>query len=293
VSAEESTWTRGDAQWIYALLAEMAARGEEGAVATVIRTARSVPRHAGSKMVLRADGSVTGSVGGGVVEARVLEAARETARDGQCRRLLLELNGEAGVCGGETEIFVEPVTVSAPCWVIGAGHVGRALVELGRSLPLHFTVVDDRAEFLTDLGPAEPRLATPEELAEQLNPTARTVVILANRHHELDGAYLEAVFAAEARTGQEAAYVGVVGSRRKAQILAERFAGSSPQHARFARVRTPVGLALGAETPTELALSILGELLAVLRDVEWVQSEDGTPLGVFCQRHRPLRKDLR
>jgi len=293
VSAEKSNWTPGDAPRIYALLAEMAARGEAGALATVIRTDRSVPRHAGSKMVLRADGSVTGSVGGGVVEARVLEAARETARDGQCRRLLLELNGDAGVCGGETEIFIEPVTVNASCWVIGAGHVGRALVELGRSLPLRFTVVDDRAEFLKDLEPAATLLATPAELAARFDPTTRTAVVLASRHHELDGDYLEAVFAAEARTGQEAAYVGVIGSRRKARVLAERFAGMPAQRDRFARVHTPVGLALGAETPPELALSILAELLAVLRGVAWVQDEDGTPLGVYSQLRRPLRKDTK
>jgi xanthine dehydrogenase accessory factor len=271
----------------------MVARGEAGALATVIRTDRSVPRHPGSKMVLRADGSVTGSVGGGVVEARVLEAARETARDGQCRRLLLELDGAAGVCGGETEIFIEPVTVNTPCWVIGAGHVGRALVELGRSLPLQFTVVDDRAEFLTDLEPAATLLAAPQELAERFTPTARTAVILASRHHELDGDYLEAVFAAEERTGQEAGYVGVIGSRRKARVLAQRFANSQARRARFIRVHSPVGLALGAETPPELALSILSELLAVLRGVAWVPAEDGTPLGVYSQAHRPLRKDAK
>jgi len=276
-----------DAQGLYALLAEMAASGEAGVVATVIRTARSVPRHAGSKMVVRADGSVTGSVGGGAVEAKVIAEAELVKADGVCRRLSLGLSGEAGVCGGEVEVFLEPVSSAAPFWIFGAGHVGRALLEVGLALPFRFTIVDDRPEFLADLGPVQVRNLGPTEVPEILQPTANTVVLLASRNHELDGDFLEAIFAAEETAGQRVAFLGVVGSKTKARVLQKRFASDPARAERFREVQIPVGLAIGAETPQEIALSILAEILAEVRQVARIESEAGESLGVYRLRCRP------
>ena len=272
---------------IYALLAEMALRGEAGAVATVIRTDRSAPRHEGSKLVLRADGSIVGSVGGGALEARVIEAARGAIADGRCRRLHFDLRGGLSVCGGEVEVFVEPLAAVASCWLFGAGHVGRALARLGRELPFAFTVVDDRPEFLADLAPARAVTAAPAEIAAHLQPTSRTLVVCATRGHELDAAYLAALFALEREAGIEVAWVGVIGSRTKAEHLRARFAAEPLTAQRWERVVTPVGLAIGAETPAELALSILAELLAVARGAPWLTDADGRRLGLYHQGCRP------
>jgi len=281
---------RGDLPELYSLLAEMTARGEEGVVATVIRTTRSVPRHMGSKMVVRRDGSVSGSVGGGAVEARVFEEAQLVLNDGLCRRVVLNLDGDAGVCGGEVEVFLEPVTAVVPFWIIGAGHVGRALLEMGASLPFRFFVVDDREEFLAELKPAVTRSDSPRELVLNFQPTPRSAVIIASRHHDLDGDYLEAIFEAEAKAGQCAAYLGVVGSRTKAKHMEKRFASREVWRRRFAEVTIPVGMAIGAETPPEIALSILTEGLAVMRGADWIQSEQGQALGLYRLQHRPRER---
>ena len=137
---------------VFRRLAAMVEAGEAGVLATVTRTSRSTPRHAGSKMIVHADGSVTGSVGGGAAEARVIREAQAVLMDGQCRNLQLDLAGDLGVCGGTMEVFLEAVLSAVPFWVIGAGHIGRALTELGWTLPFRFILVDDRPEFLPEGG---------------------------------------------------------------------------------------------------------------------------------------------
>ena len=281
---------KGNLPELYALLAEMIARGEEGVVATVIRTARSVPRQVGSKMVVRGDGSVTGSVGGGGVEAHVLQEAKLVLADGLCRRVCLNLDGDTGVCGGEVELFLEPVTAAAPFWIIGAGHVGRALLELGAPLSFRFTVVDDRRDFLVDLEQANTCSDEPAELAERLRPTSRTVMVVASRNHELDGDYLEAIFSAEAAADQKVSYLGVIGSKTKAKVLQKRFAAHPTWKARFAEVVIPVGLAIGAETPHEIARSLLAEILAGVRGAAWIPTAEGEPLGLYRLQQHPRRR---
>jgi len=287
VSNRDTGWSRGDPRELYAALAEMARRGEPGAVATVIRTARSAPRHSGSKMIVRPDGTITGSVGGGTVEARVIAAAQQVIDSGECQRLTLDLTGEVGVCGGEVEIFIEPVDTSLPFWIIGAGHVGRAILELGSQLPFRFTMVDDRQQFLTDLDGARALCVTPAELPQHLQTTSRMAVLLATRNHELDGEYLDAVLTAEEQSGCEVDYLGVIGSRTKAKVLTRQYAGSAQRTERFRRLSMPVGLALGAETPEGVALSILAEIVSVLRGVEWIGDQDDERLGLYLQRQRP------
>ncbi len=281
---------KGSPREIYTLLAEMARQGEAGVLATVIRTDRSVPRHMGSKMVIRQDGTVTGSVGGGTVESRILQEAHLVMADGRCRRVSLKLDGEAGICGGEVEVFLEPVAAAVPFWIVGAGHVGRALLEIGAHLPFRFTVVDDRPDFLADLGPVATCPDTPAELVRNLRPTANMVILIASRHHELDGDYLEAIFQAEAVAGEQVAFLGVVGSRTKARYMQKRFTARPDWQRRYAQVIMPVGMALGAETPHEIALSIHAEVLATVRAAAWVTSDSGQPLGLYRLRDLPRRE---
>ena len=270
---------------VFAVMAEMAAKCEPGAVATVIRADRSAPRHPGSKMVLRADGSTVGSVGGGVVEARAVKAAAMTARDGECRTLDFDLDGKDGVCGGGVSIFIEPISVGTPLLIIGGGHVGRAMVELGRDLPFRFTVVDDREELSPPAGvdfiPAAAR-----QWPEVLQPTARTAVLLANRSHALDGEALRALFAAEDRVAERCAWIGIIGSSGKARHLRELFAADPDLLERFDRVAVPAGLAIAAETPHEIALSVLAEVLAVCRGADFVPGAAGESAGLWLQRQR-------
>ena len=192
---------------IYRRLSEMVEQGQGGVLATVIRTRKSTPRHEGSKMIILPDGSVVGSVGGGAAEARVIEEARQVFLDGRPRCLPLDLAGDVGVCGGHMEIFLEPVTRADPFIVIGAGHVGRALVEVGRTLPFRFTLIDDRPGLIADLeGLSGVRLleASADDLASSLEVPTRGALLIASRNHELDGDYLEAVLEAERAAGRDA-----------------------------------------------------------------------------------------
>jgi xanthine dehydrogenase accessory factor len=274
---------------IYRRLTEMVERGQSGVLATVIRTHLSTPRHEGSKMIILPDGSVIGSVGGGSAEARVIEAAREVFEDGKARCLPLNLAGELGVCGGHMEVFLEPVAKAPGFIVIGGGHVGRAVVELGRDLPFRFTLVDDRPGLLADLeGRIGVRLleAGPEALFDRLDVPVRGAMLIACRNHELDGDYLEAVLAAERKSGNEFAFLGALASRTKAAMLRQRFAGNEQDAVRIARMQYPVGLDIGAETPAEIALSILAEAMAVLRQVPQLEDDQGRPVGVRLHRRR-------
>ena len=275
---------------IYRRLTEMVEQGQTGVLATVIRTRQSTPRHEGSKMIILPDGSVVGSVGGGAAEARVIDEARRVFQDGHPVCLQLDLAGDLGVCGGHMEIFLEPVTRADPFFVIGAGHVGRAIIEVGRKLPFRFILVDDRPGLLAGLsGLSGVRSveAGPDNIFASLEVPPRGALLIASRNHELDGDYLQAVLDAERATGREFVFLGALASRTKAAMLRKRFAGDQWYRRRVARMQYPVGLDIGAETPAEIALSILAEALAVMRGVPAILDENGSPLGVRLHRRRP------
>jgi xanthine dehydrogenase accessory factor len=274
---------------IYRRLTEMVEQGQTGVLATVIRTRQSTPRHEGSKMIILPDGSVVGSVGGGAAEARVIDEARRVFQDGHPVCLQLDLAGDLGVCGGHMEIFLEPVTRADPFFVIGAGHVGRAMIEVGRKLPFRFILVDDRPGLLAGLsGLSGVRSveAGPDNVFDSLEVPPRGALLIASRNHELDGDYLQAVLDAERATGREFVFLGALASRTKAAMLRKRFAADPWYRRRVARMQYPVGLDIGAETPAEIALSILAEALAVMRGVPAILDENGSPLGVRLHRRR-------
>ena len=273
---------------LYQELADMAAHGRQGVLATVVQARLSTPREEGSKMIIHPDGRITGSVGGGRAEAEVIKAAHEVMSDGRCRTLDLDLAKGLGVCGGNMTVFLEPILRSVACMVIGAGHVGRAILDLAGQLPLRFTVVDDREEFLTplqDLGGVETLHADPEGLAAHLSVNPQGAMIIASRSHDLDGRYLQTVLKAEREAGVEFPFLGVLGSWSKSQRIRQEIAKNLPDLTdRMARIQMPVGLDIGAETPHEIALSVLGEALGVLRERPYVTDEAGQPLGVPLQR---------
>lgn len=274
---------------LYQCLAEMSATGMEGVLATVIGTELSTPRHTGSKMIIYPDGSVTGSTGGGSSEAHIIQEAQKVFADGVCRRMKLDLAGKLGVCGGSMEIFLEPVLGTTPFLIVGAGHVGRAMLSLGRSLPFHFTIVDDRPEFLEDLAGLDQvntLSASPDELADILEVHGQGSVLLAARNHTLDGDYLEAILQAEIRNKQQFPFLGVLGSRSKASRIKKRLKENPAFGQRVDHIQMPVGLDVGAETPAEIALSVFAEALAVLREVSQLKNEDGDLVGIRLQRKR-------
>src|SRR6188474_1219157 len=178
---------------IYAALAELERSGGAGALCTIIRERGSVPRHVGSKMLVYGDGRLLGTVGGGEMESRVVAAALEAAGDGQPRTLKYELvdlkAGDPGICGGEVEILVEPVRAPAVLLVIGAGHVGRALVHIGKWLGYRVALVDDRPEYCRPEwapGADEYLPVTAGALAGQFRFTSETYIVMPTRGAPVD-----------------------------------------------------------------------------------------------------------
>ncbi len=274
---------------IYRHLAGMAERQQSGVLATVITAERSTPRGAGTKMIVMADGPLVGPGGGGAAEAGVIEAASEVLATGRCRRMELDLAGGVGVCGGRMEVFLEPVLAARPFTVVGAGHVGRALVEVGRTLPLRFRLVDDRADLLD----AVPRAAG--LLAEQAGPGTigsvvevdpRGAVLVASRGHELDVEYAHALLAAEQSAGREFGFFGVLGSSAKVLRIRQQLAERGHAAERLDRLQMPVGVDVGGGSPAEIAVSVLAEALAVLNGAGGVLDEAGRPLGLRLRRRR-------
>ncbi len=264
---------------VYRRLAQMVDHGQEGVLATVVATHLSAPRRAGSKMIVHDDGSVTGTIGGGSAEAMVIQRAVDVMASGECQTVSVDLKGSHGVCGGSMEIFLEAVQRANPFLVIGAGHVGQALVTVGRSLRFRFTVVDDRPEYLAQLDSVsgvKTLLATPAELADKLSVPRRGAVLVCSRNHQLDAEYLEALLRLEIAGEREYEFFGSLGSRAKAARLRSMLSKKEDLANRMAAVRLPVGIDIGAETPAEIALSVLAEAQAVLRGIKPVMGPDGT-----------------
>jgi xanthine dehydrogenase accessory factor len=235
-------------------------------LATVVSTGGSAPRSSGARMAVLPDGSIVGTVGGGALEKRVIEDALEvlTSDAPRLARYDLTEEEEGGIgaeCGGRSEVFLEPVGSAPHLLVLGAGHVGLALARLGLDAGFRVTVVDDRPTFAREarIEGIEVVESSPDDEALRQRVTDQTAVTVVTRSHMLDRQSLGNMLATPAF------YVGMIGSRRKvaAEMAALEEEGMEPEA--LARVHAPIGLDIGAETPAEIAVAILAEIIAVKR----------------------------
>ena len=238
------------------------------ALATVIGRAGSAPQVVGAKLMLRDDGVLVGTVGGGAIEAQVLDACRQTIKDGGNRRIEAHLVRDLGMCcGGSMEVFVEYLQSQPRLFVIGGGHVAQALVPLAASAGFRVKVLDDREELFDS--PAFEGIETEACDVDELDAVIPDLgefdyLLVVTRDHARD----EKALAALMRRPHH--YLGMIGSRRKVHTVLARILRREEQMGRpqpdLSRVRAPVGLALGGKTPPEIAISILAELIAVRHD---------------------------
>jgi xanthine dehydrogenase accessory factor len=251
---------------IYEAIAEIEKNNESAALCTVVKSEGSTPRHVGSKMLVYPDGKFIGTVGGGDLEHRVLDEAWMSMGDGQSRvlsyRMVDPSRGDPGVCGGTVEVFVEPILPPAMIVVIGAGHVGKAVVHLAKWLGFRVAVSDDRAEFCNPESVPGADAYYPVEmgkLPEHLKINRRTYIIITSRGSSVDALGLPSLLQSEA------AYIGVIGSRRRWLTTVKALKEKGVPEERIAKVYSPMGLELNAETPEEIAISIMAEIL-MLKD---------------------------
>jgi xanthine dehydrogenase accessory factor len=247
---------------IYRLIADMEEKRLAGALCTIIQAKGSTPRHETSKMLVYEDGSFTGTVGGGEVEQRVRAEALQSISDGKSRRLSYNLvnpeKGDPGVCGGAVEVYVEPVLPNPTLIIIGGGHVGRALSYLAKWSGFYVVVNDDRPEFCSaEQNPdADELIVCPmAELPQKVKIDPRTYLVLATRGSSVDVDGLGPLLALPAR------FIGVIGSKRRWLTTRNGLLEQGLSENDINRIHSPVGLELNAETPEEIAVSIMAEII--------------------------------
>ena len=247
---------------IFAPLAELEKNGGSAALCTIIRERGSVPRHVSSKMLVHLDGRIEGTVGGGEMERRLIAEALAVLAAGTPKVVsytLVDLTaGDPGVCGGEVEIFIEPINPLPVLLVIGGGHVGKALVHLGKWLGFRVVLSDDRPEFCNPQSVPEADEYLPltiRELAQTFPFQPQTYIVMPTRGLPLDVAGLPYLL------DVPHAYLGVIGSRRRWAAAVKQMQANGVALDRLEHIQAPMGLELNAETPEEIALSILAEII--------------------------------
>lgn len=235
-------------------------------VASVVTTHRSVPRRAGAKMLVYPDSRQIGTIGGGEMEARVRGAAIEAMATRRSTDLDFDLldpqRGDPGVCGGSVSVHLEVFMPEPHLVVIGCGHVGAAVVELAHWLGFRVTAIDDRVEVadperLTD---ADVVLSGPfEDSVAKAGIDEWTHVVLLTRNVAVDAGLLPLVLDSQARS------IGVMGSARRWATTRQALAEAGVASDQLDRVVSPVGSEIAAETPAEIALSIMAELVELRR----------------------------
>jgi xanthine dehydrogenase accessory factor len=254
---------------IFQTLLELEREGKPAALVTVIRTQGSVPRHAGSKMIVFADGSCEGTIGGGAMESQVIERALLAIQENENEVLSYKFQdperGDVGVCGGEMEVFVEPIKPSPTVIVIGAGHVGREVADLATWLGFQVLLSDDRQQIANSLEQSkeiEVHRGSMDELPFQRNIHGETYFVLTTRDVTIDVAGLPSLL------DTPAGYFGVIGSKRRWETTRELLLEKGVPESAISRVHSPMGLEIHAETPREIALSVMAQIVAIRNKTE-------------------------
>ncbi len=270
---------------IYEEIVKLQREGRSGAVATIVNSRGSIPSFQSAKMLIRDDGSIAGTIGGGCVEAEVWQAAREVIAQEKPRSLTFDLNQDPKydtglVCGGTLEIFIEPVLPVPLLYIFGAGHVAVELFKAARNAGFDCIVTDDREAYANAERFPNARDIVAKDFDEaltDLTPRESSYIVIATRGHRDDMRVLRWAVQTPAR------YVGMVGSKRKAITVFRELTREGLNPELFGRVHSPVGLDIGAVTPEEIAVAIVAELVAVRRRAErvlphmsWFQSSRQT-----------------
>ncbi len=248
-------------------IVKMRRAGHRGALATIVHTNGSIPSYESSRMLVREDGSISGTIGGGCVEAEVWAAAKDVMQKESPRKMVFNLNNEASydnglICGGTLEVFVEPILPQPVVYLFGGGHVSMAVAKAAHAAGFGIAVVDDRESFANKerFPMAQDVHTSYEDAFEKIHPNAATYLVIVTRGHKEDMRVLSWAVRTEAR------YIGMIGSKRKVLSVYKALEedGYSPDE--FERVYAPMGLEIGALSPEEIAISIVAELIAVRRN---------------------------
>jgi xanthine dehydrogenase accessory factor len=242
--------------------------GQKCALATIVEVRGSIPSYESAKLLVREDGSMTGTIGGGCVEAEVWNAAREVLETEKPKRLSFNLGQDAAydnglICGGQLEVFVEPVLPVPYAFIFGGGHISKSLSKVATLAGFATVVVDDRESFANrERFPeaVEVHAGEYEEVFPQLAINETSYLIVVTRGHRDDMRVLRLAAATPAR------YIAMIGSKRKVLNVIRELEKEGIPRAAFEKIHAPMGLDIGAISPEEIAVSVAAEMIAVRRN---------------------------
>jgi xanthine dehydrogenase accessory factor len=258
---------------IYDELVRLRKQGQKCALATIVQVNGSIPSYESAKLLVREDGSMIGTIGGGCVEAEVWTAAREVIDTEKPRHLTFSLGQDAAydnglICGGQLNIFVEPVVPQPRAFIFGGGHVSKSISKVANIAGFSTTIIDDREAFANRerFPEAEETFAEEyESVFPKLTVTSSSYLIIVTRGHRDDMRVLRWA------VGTPARYISMIGSKRKTISVIHELEKEGIPRESFEKVFAPMGLEIGAESPEEIAISVVAEMIAVRRspDADW------------------------
>jgi len=244
-------------------------KGETIAWVTVVDTKGSTPREVGAKMLVNKDGLIAGTIGGGITEAKVIEETKQALKEGKRRFLTYHLTkeqaalDEGAICGGDMKIFIDILQPKEEVLIFGAGHIAVCVSKLAKMVGFRAVIIDDRKEFANQNRFPEADEIIAEEIEEaltHLNITPSTYIIILTRGHLKDEEVLTSVI----RSG--AAYIGMIGSRNKNATVFQQLTKKGISQEELNKVHAPIGIDIKAQTPEEIAVSIMAEIIQVRRE---------------------------
>jgi xanthine dehydrogenase accessory factor len=252
---------------IYQEIVRVKTEGEEAALVTVVSASGSTPREEGAKMLVKPDGSIIGTIGGGSLEAQIIKEAVKVIKQGKPKRLHRSLTakeaGEEGmICGGDLEVFIEPILTPPALYIFGGGHIALALTRMGKLCGFNIAVVDDRAEFASaERFPEADTLLAGDfpKSFPKIKIDNSSYIVIVTHGHQHDEVVLEWA------VGTPAKYIGMIGSKTKNETIYSHLLAKGISREQLDRVHAPIGLEIEAQTPEEIAVSILAEVIKVRR----------------------------
>jgi xanthine dehydrogenase accessory factor len=276
---------------IFEELVRLRREGRKCALATIVQVQGSIPSYQSAKLLIRDDGSIAGTIGGGCVEAEVWNAAREVIESGKAKRLSFNLGQDAAydnglICGGQLEVFVEPVFPQPKAFIFGAGHISKSLAKVAALAGFSTAVIDDREAFASrERFPEadEIHAGEYEDVVPRLAINESGYVVIVTRGHRDDMRVLRLV------AGSPARYIAMIGSKRKVISVIKELEREGVARESLERIYAPMGLEIGAESPEEIAISVVAEMIAVRRNA----ASDWRELSKSIFAHENIRALLK
>jgi xanthine dehydrogenase accessory factor len=252
---------------IYQEIVKIKEEGLEAALVTIVSATGSTPREEGAKMLVKPDGTIAGTIGGGSLEAQVIEEAVRVIKQGKPKRIHFTLSdkqaSEVGmICGGDMEVFIEPILTAPTLFIFGGGHISLPLAKTARLLGFKIAVIDDRADFASAERFPEAEMVLAGDFSKafpRLKIDKTSYIVIVTRGHQHDEMVLEWA------VGTPAKYIGMIGSKTKVKTIFDHLLAKGVPKEKLDSVHSPIGLAIGAQAPEEIAVSILAEIIKVRR----------------------------